>query len=178
MNSYESELRVCRPWSISLYDVYPLFAWKTTKTIYFDRDQEPFNNKREADKFEMEMNGDENHDNRRCICNYPCSRCSSCRFSFSGNDSNLFFALKRFINVTCNRKKRKRRRTETNCEKKLSDFNCGLISETFKTFYMSFCQKMKVVRQQTQNYSMLKHQTSSKVTYTIFFALLLSLQIR
>ena len=125
------------------------------------------------------MNGDENHDNRRCICNYPCSHCSSCRFSFSWNDSNLFFTLKRFINVTCNRKKRRRRRrTEIKCEKELSDFSCGLISETFKTFYMSFCQKMKVVWQQTRRYSMLKHQTSSSIAYTIFLILLLSLQIR
>ena len=124
------------------------------------------------------MNGDENYDNRRCICNYPCSRCSSSIFPFSWSDSNLLFTLKRFINVTCNRKKRRRRRTEINCEKELSDLSCGLISETFKTFYMSFCQKMKVVWQHTRHYYMPKHQISSSVAYTIFFILLLSLQIR
>ena len=125
----------------------------------------------------MEMNGDENYDNRRCICNYPCSRCSSSIFPFSWSDSNLLFTLKRFINVTCNRKKRRRRR-EINCKRReLSDY-CGLISKTFKIFCMSFCQKMKVLWPLTKGHYAIKYQPSSNAAYTFFLILLLSHQIR
>lgn len=153
----------------------PTIRTWTKNAICLDSDQEPFNNKKKVDKFEMEMNGDENYDNRRCICNYPCSRCSSCSFSCSWNDSNLFFTLKRFINVTCNRKKRRRR--EINCKRKLSDY-CGLISKTFKIVCMSFCQKMKVLWSPTKSHYAINNKPSSNAAYTFFLILLLSHQIR
>ena len=129
------------------------------------------------DNFEMEMNGDETHSNGRCNCNYPCSDCPSSRFSFSWNDSNLFYALKRFINVTFSNRKRIKR---IHFKKELSDC-CGLILQTLKLFYMSYCHKMKARLQQTKSNYFITNSSSSKSTNlfnTFLVVLLLSHQIR
>ena len=123
----------------------------------------------------MEMESDENHDNRRRFCKFPCSRCSSCRCSFSWNDSNLFFTLQRFFNVICSRKRRRRR--EKDYKKDLSDL-CALVLKTFNTYCMSLFQKMKVSIHQVRGHHSIKNQPSSNVPYIFFLLLLFSHQIR
>ena len=135
------------------------------------------NIKIKEDKFKMSANCDENQNTRKCICNYPYNHCSSCRFSFSWNDSNLFFTfLKRFIIISYYRKKRKRR--DMYCKKKLSDF-CVLILKTFiKIFCMSSCQKMKAAPSiQSTGHKTKNKQSSSNLAYILFLALLFLHQI-